>query len=101
MARLKLDASIGLDIKDVEANLPSRNATRGGQATWVSDPSTSFKRLVLGSVDDNIVDEEGIAETARYAGVKPVFISGPGHNIMLGGRWNVAAEKIKTWLDNI
>jgi len=99
MARLALDAGGKPDLADVESALPSRNLNPDGSATWLSAPgSRRLKFFVLGSNDDYIVDPQAVLETAKYVDAKPVLIDGPGHNIMLGERWRVAADQILLWL---
>jgi len=94
MDRLALDAEIVEDLADVETNqtLPSK-------ASWL--PHVSFKRFVLGSSDDMIVDPRALEEQAEYVGANGVnLIQGPGHNIMLGGRWKIGAEALMRILED-
>eukprot|EP01041_Mallomonas_annulata_P005692 gene5692-11481_t len=106
MNRLQLDSKIGQNFTDVGNNLPIIDA-KTGLAPWLSSPLISgnlettkspLKRLVMGSINDYIVDPPAIIENAKYFGVEPVLIRGPGHNVMLGGRWEVAASAVLNWL---
>lgn len=102
MTRLQKDAQYPLNFTEIENNLPSKKRTKTGEAYWLKqvleDKNQQFKRLVFGSNDDYIVDPEAIKENAKFVGVKPILINGPGHNIMLGEKWQVAADTIKDWL---
>jgi hypothetical protein len=83
MERLNKDAEIGIDLKGVEANQPSKGLK---QAAWIKliDSSASegkmrpFRRFVMGANEDYIVDPPAIKETAAFVGVDPVLINGPG-----------------------
>jgi hypothetical protein len=54
--------------------------------------------LVIGAEKDFIVDQEGVKETARYLGVKPVFLPELYHDVMLGSKWRLSADVIADWL---
>lgn len=54
--------------------------------------------LVVGAEKDFIVDQEGVSETARYLGVKPVFIPEAYHDVMLGPKWRLSADVIADWI---
>ena len=97
MQRLKQDAIIGEDMAEIEQSLPSKHMTAEGTATWTLE--NRLETFVLGSKNDYIVDPPAIRETAKFVGCKkPVLIVGPGHNVMLGGYWQVAAAAISDWL---
>lgn len=57
--------------------------------------------LVVGAENDFIVDRDGVSETARYLGVKPVFIPDAYHDVMLGPKWRLSADIIADWLATI
>lgn len=61
----------------------------------------SLSILVVGAERDFIVDQEGVRETARYLGVKPVFIPGAYHDVMLGPKWRLSADIIADWISTI
>ena len=56
---------------------------------------------VMGSFADAVVDAAGVAETAAVWGVRPVMLSGLGHDLMLDTEWRVAAEALASWLDKL
>jgi hypothetical protein len=49
----------------------------------------------------SVVDAEGVRETAAFLGVEPVVLSGMYHDVMLGPRWQLAADEIAGWLDSL
>lgn len=107
MTRLQKDAKFPLNFTQIENMLPSKKSTNNGEAMWlkeiigideVKDGKKLFKRFVFGSNNDYIVDQEAIREMAKFVGTKPVYVNGPGHNIMLGAKWRVAADTIRDWL---
>lgn len=57
--------------------------------------------LVVGAEKDFVVDQEGVEETARFLGVKPVFIPEGYHDVMLGPKWRLSADVIANWLQSI
>ena len=57
--------------------------------------------LVIGAEKDFIVDQEGVRETAQYLGVKPIFIPGAYHDVMLGPKWRLSADIVAEWLANM
>jgi pimeloyl-ACP methyl ester carboxylesterase len=97
MQWLKVDGRVGLDLHSVVDQLPSLSSRcRGGRAPWLADGladrSLSLRypgirvpeALVVGAEKDFIVDAEGVAETAAYLGVQPVFVPDVPHDVMLG-----------------
>ena len=57
--------------------------------------------LIIGAEKDFIVDRDGVSETARYLGVKPVFIPEAYHDVMLGPKWRLSADIIADWIATI
>lgn len=83
-----------LDLKEVKRNLPRK----AGQdiAEWVDRiPPT----LVIGGSKDVIVDIDGIEETAKFYGVKPVILDNFPHDLPLCNGWETPAALIADWLD--
>eukprot|EP01041_Mallomonas_annulata_P004478 gene4478-8913_t len=104
------DSRVGLDLISLGPVLPIVLADPDtGRAAWLketarandTDTTASFQTLVLGAAKDFIVDEAGIAETARYFGVSPVMVPNVTHDVMLGPRWNDTAEVIGRWLKSV
>ena len=55
---------------------------------------------MIGAKDDYIVDVEGVEETARYFGLDaPTFVDSP-HDVMLGRKWQNAADALDTWISD-
>lgn len=55
--------------------------------------------FVGGARGDNVVDVQGVEDTAAHYGVAPVlFGEGMGHDVMLDAGWEVAAEALERWL---
>lgn len=67
----------------------------------VSEAPSTPSILVIGAEKDFIVDQEGVRETAQYLGVKPIFIPGAYHDVMLGPKWKLSADIVAEWLANI
>ena len=55
--------------------------------------------LVVGALDDIVVDVEGVRETAAVWGVQPLLLPGLAHDVMLDTEWESAAEALGGWLD--
>ena len=69
----KADSVVGLDLRDVLANLPSKSADAAGRASWLD---RAPPRLVMGSECDYIVDQEGVEEAAFFLGASTMRLSG-------------------------
>ncbi len=91
------DTVATISLKDLAKKLPSSNIDKDGKALFVDAVPPS---LVLGALDDFIVDNAGVVETANYFGVEPLFVDSP-HDVMLGSRWKNAAKAISQWLETI
>ena len=88
------DSVATIDLLDLAKKLPSQRAING-RAPFVDALPPC---LVIGAIDDFIVDKEGVDETARYFRVdRPIVVDSP-HDVMLGGKWKNAAEELSTWL---
>ncbi|KAG9450188.1 hypothetical protein H6P81_010153 [Aristolochia fimbriata] len=72
-------------------------------ATLPSPPVSGdvLEVLVLGASDDFIVDAEGLNETARHYGVRPVCVEGVAHDMMLDVSWKKGARVILSWLNSL
>ena len=77
-----------LDLRKLNSSLPIPAA-----------PSTMPPVLVLGSADDNVVDREGVLETAAHFGVAPVILDASAHDSMLDTRWKEAATELERFLE--
>ena len=88
------DVDATIDLGDLAGQLPITSADGDGRANYalVVPPS-----LVVGAIDDFIVDREGVEETAKFFGVEPVFVDSP-HDIMLTNKWKNGADAIESWL---
>lgn len=98
------DSAATIDIMDLPRHLPSKVTDSNGRACFRAKLD-QLPCLVAGAIDDYIVDREALDETATYFGlaktdVMPLLIDSP-HDVMLGAKWNNAAEKLNGWLDNI
>ena len=91
--RRDVDATINLG--DLAKKLPSACAEKDGKASFASYLPPS---LVVGAIDDFIVDKEGVEETARFFGVEPVVVDSP-HDVMLTNKWQNGADAILNWLE--
>jgi pimeloyl-ACP methyl ester carboxylesterase len=91
------DSEATIDLLDLAKKLPSSKADGNGRAPFVSVLPPC---LVMGAKDDFIVDKEGVEETARYFGLdRPTIVDSP-HDVMLGAKWENAANELSTWLSN-
>lgn len=89
------DSVATIDILDLAKQLPS-SKTVDGRAPFLNVLPAC---LVIGATDDFIVDKEGVEETAVYFGVeRPIIVDSP-HDIMLGGKWENAAQELSKWLE--
>ena len=77
-----------LDLRKLNGSLPIPAA-----------PSTMPPVLVLGSANDNVVDREGVLETAAHFGVAPVILEASAHDSMLDTRWQEAATELERFLE--
>ena len=90
------DTEATIDLLDLVKNLPSAKAI-DGKAPFVDRFPPC---LVIGAKDDYIVDVEGVEETARYFGLDaPTFVDSP-HDVMLGRKWQNAADALDTWISD-
>ena len=99
-----IDGSLYMDQDDANVSFDMDSSTIG-EVTVVPSipPSVSRPRLcpsmlVIGAEKDYIVDKEGVVETARYLGVKPVILPEAYHDVMLGPKWRLSADEIAKWL---
>lgn len=90
------DSEATIDLFDLATQLPSSTTDDQGRASfWKALPPC----LVLGATDDFIVDREGVEETARYFHVNaPLLVDSP-HDVMLGAKWQNAAQTLADWLE--
>jgi pimeloyl-ACP methyl ester carboxylesterase len=104
MAAFTRDSKVGLDLKALAGALPSLRTGPDGIATWWQQPdlATTPPVLVVGAALDFIVDEAGVAETARFLGGAPyAILPGTPHDVMLGKRWLLAASELEDWLGKL
>ena len=102
MGHFKADSRVGLDLVDLTRNeLPSLRADpESGQAEWRGAGGTDVEVYVMGAKQDYLVDEEGVAETARFFGVEYEMVD-VAHDVMLGETWEVGAAKVAGWLEGL
>jgi pimeloyl-ACP methyl ester carboxylesterase len=116
-SNFRRDSMVTIDLLDLAKQLPSKQTTIHGQATYIDE---SFPPcLVLGANDDYIIDTEALYETAQYFGrhyetdlfynrtmpfttavpssPKVVMVDSP-HDIMLGKTWSNSAQILLLWL---
>ncbi len=93
------DTVATIDLRDLAGKLPSNQIDAQGRAPFLSVNQT-LPALVIGAMDDFIVDKEGVEETATYFGVNPTLVDSP-HDVMLGTKWANTANAIKDWLETI
>jgi hypothetical protein len=60
-------------------------------------------RFVLGTNKDFLVDEIALHETAKYLGIDqgPIILKDVYHDVMLGPKWKLAAEKLGQWINQV
>lgn len=100
MSYLQRDSKVTINIRDLNTKWPSKDASK--RAPWLAPGQSGQrlpKRLVIGGAGDMIVDNEGVSETAYFLGCEPPTILDAYHDLMLGSRWPVAAEAIRSWLE--
>ncbi|KAD7117750.1 hypothetical protein R6Q59_005725 [Mikania micrantha] len=78
------------DLRKLNASLPV-----------ASVPNLSTRVLVMGAVDDFIVDAKGLDETGSFYDVEPVRVEGVAHDVMLDPLWEKGAQLIKSWIQNL
>ena len=93
----KRDSEALLDVSDVAKHLPSKKALKDGKAPNYQDLPPC---MVLGALDDFIMDRQATEEMARYFNVeKPCFVDSP-HDVMLTKKWINSAKELEKWLDS-
>lgn len=95
------DTVATIDLMDLAKQLPSTCTDENGRATFLQfqdDQTPVLKSLVIGAIDDFIVDQMGVEELATYYGVEAVMVES-AHDVMLGSRWRNAAELIQSFLE--
>ncbi|KAA8494149.1 hypothetical protein FVE85_4124 [Porphyridium purpureum] len=99
MTRFKADSECSLDVRDLNARLPSLKVCPDTKrALWME--RARVPALVIGAVGDQIVDEMGVVETAAYFGVEPVmFDASLPHDVMLSKRWELVARGVHGFLN--
>jgi hypothetical protein len=90
------DSAATIDLMHLAKCLPSNKAV-DGKAAYVEQLPPC---MVMGAVDDFIVDREGVEETARYFGVSATYVDSP-HDVMLGAKWRNGADAIAAWLQQV
>jgi pimeloyl-ACP methyl ester carboxylesterase len=89
------DTTATIDLMDLAKSLPSKKTDKKGRAPFVNDLPPC---LVMAGTDDFVVDPEANLETAKYYGLEePVFVDSP-HDVMLGRKWQNAADTIHNWV---
>ena len=94
-ANFRRDVDATINLGDLAKKLPSACAEKDGKAYFASYLPPS---LVVGAIDDFIVDKEGVEETARFFDVEPVLVDSP-HDVMLTNKWQNGADAILNWLE--
>jgi pimeloyl-ACP methyl ester carboxylesterase len=116
-SNFRRDSRVTIDLLDLAKQLPSKQTTVHGQATYIDEAFPPC--LVLGANDDYIIDTEALYETAQYFGShdeidlfynrtlpfttavpsspKVVMVDSP-HDIMLGTTWINSAQILLLWL---
>ncbi|CAB9518382.1 Alpha beta hydrolase [Seminavis robusta] len=96
------DSEATIDLMDLAKRLPSAQIDDDGKALFLSSPAASNGHppfLVVGATEDFIVDQEGVDETAKYFGLEgPVMVDSP-HDVMLGKKYQNAAEVIHQFVE--
>jgi pimeloyl-ACP methyl ester carboxylesterase len=89
------DSEATIDLVNLGRQLPSFSTGKDGKAPFFDQLPPC---LVVGGKDDLIVDREGLEETAIYFGLeKPVLVDSP-HDVMLGRKWQNAADLLHEWI---
>jgi pimeloyl-ACP methyl ester carboxylesterase len=90
------DSTAVLDVMDLSRKLPSKLVDAEGRAPFAKDLPPC---LVVGALDDFIVDQIGNDETSRYYGLdKAVYVDSP-HDIMLTRKWRNGADALLEWIE--
>mmetsp|Transcript_5097 Transcript_5097/g.6710 ORF Transcript_5097/g.6710 Transcript_5097/m.6710 type:complete len:164 (-) Transcript_5097:96-587(-) len=89
------DTDAIIDVSDFVKNLPSDKAVEGRAPFLTQLPPC----LVVGAERDNIVDQEGVDETAFYLGLDEAVMIDSPHDVMLGRNWQKGADAIHEWLE--
>ncbi|GMH54445.1 hypothetical protein TrRE_jg10898 [Triparma retinervis] len=92
------DSRTTVDLGDLAGKLPADDLGARGRAR--ERGRGGMRTLVLGATEDNIVDREGVEETAEYFGTEAVFVDS-SHDVMLGWRWENAAFVILEWVKGL
>jgi len=95
MKNFRKDSKIGLDLGDLNRQLPILSANNAGQATWLEKAPP---RYVLGAEKDYIIDIEGLKEMATFLDVEAELLREAPHDVMLGPQWRAGAERLGRWL---
>lgn len=93
---MEADTGVRIDMDCCTIGMPRTTTPCAAIATAVRPAC-----LVIGAEKDFIVDRDGVSETARYLGVKPVFIPEAYHDVMLGPKWRLSADIIADWIATI
>lgn len=95
--RFARDSTAMINLMDLNKVLPSKMVkdNSGGAVSFVRHLPPS---LVIGALQDFVVDRQGVEETAQYFGVEPTWVDS-SHDIMLGKNWINGANAIWKWLD--
>ena len=95
------DTVATIDLADLATKLPSLLVDKqSGNAPFAKQLQTlPLKPLVVGTLDDFIVDRKGVDETSRYMGIKGggLMVDSP-HDVMLGNKWRNGADAILNWV---
>ena len=89
------------DISGVRIDMDSSTIGIIPRLQRTSIPRICPSILVVGAEKDFVVDQEGVEETARFLGVKPIFIPEGYHDVMLGPKWRLSADVIAKWLQSV
>ena len=54
--------------------------------------------LVMGGLEDQLIPESFVRQTALHYGADYQLIQGAGHSMMLGPEWEKSAEVLEQWL---
>ncbi|CAM9337099.1 unnamed protein product [Chrysoparadoxa australica] len=96
VANFREDSKAGLDLRDLNSQLPCKRRDENGRAEWLDKAPP---RLVVGAENDFIVDLEGVQETAAFLGEKEIILPVSPHDVMLGPDWPLGAARLLNWLE--
>lgn len=89
--RFEKDSKFPIDMESLADNFPIESNIK----------YNNIPKLFIGSNDDILVDCTTVNETARlFNSTNIKMIDGPGHNMMLGKYYNIAANKIIDFIFN-